>query len=459
VADALIVDDDADHLEGLAELVAREGFTTRTATTLAEARAAIAEAVPNVVLTDLVLPDGNGLDLRCDLEDTCGAELILITGHASVESAVDALRAGVLDYLTKPIDLPRLKTVLANVARTLDFKQEIGSLRGELRRLGRFGKLIGGSTAMQRVYDLIGKVAPTDATAFVVGDSGTGKELVAETIHEMSRRKRGPFLAINCGAVSPTLIESELFGHERGSFTGATQRHRGHFERASGGTLFLDEITEMPIELQVKLLRVLETGMVMRIGGDDALPTDVRVVAATNRSPQQAVADGRLREDLYYRLNVFPISLPPLREREGDVTLLAQHFLATLNEAEGTRKRLGAATLERLERSDWPGNVRELKNTVQRAFIMAEGEINAGCLPDDLGVPVVAATVPVDGASPALAVGTSLGDAERQLIEATLEHYKGDKKKTAEVLGISLKTLYNRLNQYRGSPVSPPLAG
>ncbi len=312
---------------------------------------------------------------------------------------------------------------------------------------------------MQRVYDLIGKVAPTDATVLVVGESGTGKELVAETIHELSRRKRGPFLAINCGAVSPTLIESELFGHERGSFTGATQRHRGHFERASGGTLFLDEITEMPIELQVKLLRVLETGMVMRIGGDEPLPTDVRVVAATNRSPQQAVADGRLREDLYYRLNVFPISLPPLREREGDVTLLAQHFLATLNEAEGTRKRLGAATLERLERSDWPGNVRELKNAVQRAFIMAEGEINAGCLPDDLGVPVVAATVPVDGASPALAVGTSLGEAERQLIEATLEHYKGDKKKTAEVLGISLKTLYNRLNQYRGSPISGSVAG
>ena len=228
------------------------------------------------------------------------------------------------DYLTRSIDLPRLKTVLANVARTLEYTSEIGVLRHELRKLGRFGPMIGASGAIQEVYDLIARVAPTEATVLVTGESGTGKELVAQTIQGLSRRRRGSFLAINCGAVSPNLIESELFGHERGSFTGAAQRHRGHFERASGGTLFLDEVTEMPMELQVKLLRVLESGQVLRIGGDQPVATDVRVVAATNRSPSQAVAEGRLREDLYYRLNVFPITLPPLRERPGDVTLLAE---------------------------------------------------------------------------------------------------------------------------------------
>ncbi len=284
----------------------------------------------------------------------------------------------------------------------------------------------------------------------VTGESGTGKELVAQTIQGISRRRKAPFLAINCGAVSPNLIESELFGHERGSFTGAAQRHRGHFERASGGTLFLDEITEMPVELQVKLLRVLETAQVLRIGGDQPVETDVRVIAATNRSAAQALSEGRLREDLYYRLNVFPIDLPPLRERAGDITLLAQHFLDALNAAEGTQKRFSAAALERLERHDWPGNVRELKNSIQRAYIMAEREVDVSSLPPELGAPPVSAigSAPADD-GPALKVGTSLSEAERHLILATLDHYQGDKKKTAEVLGISLKTLYNRLNVYK----------
>ena len=447
--EALLIDDDPDQLRGLAELVGREGFTTRTAGTLADARTQLRERRPDVVLADLVLPDGSGLELLSTLEEEPGAtQMVLITGNATVESAVEALRRGVTDYLTKPIELPRLKTVLANVARMLDYRGEIGTLRGELRKLGRFGPMIGASAAIQSTYDLIARVAPTEATVLVTGESGTGKELVAQTIRGLSRRRRGPFLAINCGAVSPNLIESELFGHERGSFTGAAQRHRGHFERASGGTLFLDEVTEMPLELQVKLLRVLETGQVLRIGGDQAVETDVRVVAATNRNPAHSLAEGRLREDLYYRLNVFPISLPPLRERAGDVTLLAQHFLEALNAAESTRKRFAPAALERLERHDWPGNVRELKNTVQRAYIMAEREIDPSCLPSELGAPTVGAAPSADG-SPALKVGTSLSEAERQLILATLEHHRGDKKKAAEVLGISLKTLYNRLNVYK----------
>jgi DNA-binding NtrC family response regulator len=449
--DALLVDDDPNQLRGLAELVEREGFTARTATDLATAREALAQRMPDVVLADLVLPDGSGLDLLVVLEEDPGkTQMVLVTGNATVESAVEALRRGVTDYLTKPIDLPRLKTVLANVARMLDYASEIGSLRGELRKLGRFGPMVGASRPMQEVYDLIAKVAPTEASVLVTGESGTGKELVAQTIQSLSRRRRAPFLAINCGAVSPNLIESELFGHERGSFTGAAQRHRGHFERASGGTLFLDEITEMPIELQVKLLRVLETNQVLRIGGDQPVATDVRVVAATNRNPAQSLSAGQLREDLYYRLNVFPIALPPLRERPGDITLLAQYFLDALNAAEGTRKRFTPAALERLERHDWPGNVRELKNSVHRAYIMAEDDIDAANLPSELGAPVVGAgAAPGGDGAPALRVGTSLSDAERHLILATLDHYRGDKKKTAEVLGISLKTLYNRLNVYK----------
>ncbi|HEV7732751.1 MAG TPA: sigma-54 dependent transcriptional regulator [Candidatus Binatia bacterium] len=443
--DALLIDDDATQLSGLAELVEHEGFTTRTAGTLAEARVLLEERTPDVVLSDLVLPDGSGIDLLKDIDPALRTDMVLITGHASVESAIEALRIGVTDYLTKPVDLPRLKTVLTNVTRRLEMKKEIGTLRGELRKLGRFGRLIGASSCMQLVYDLIGKVAPTEATVLLMGESGTGKEIASETVHELSQRRRGPFLAINCGAVSPNLIESELFGHERGSFTGAGQRHRGHFERASGGTLFLDEITEMPIELQVKLLRVLETGSVLRIGGDTPIQTDVRVIAATNRNTSQAVAEGKLREDLYYRLNVFPISLPPLRERGGDIPLLARYFLDLLNEAEQKQKRMSDDAVARLEHYEWPGNVRELRNVIHRAFIMADDEVGLDALPEEVRAPVVPLSIDADEP---LKVGTSLTEVERRLILATLAHYDGDKKKTADVLGISLKTLDNRLNLY-----------
>ena len=306
-----------------------------------------------------------------------------------METAVEALRRGVADYLTKPVDFARVKMVLANLTRTRELKEEIGSLRGELRSLGRFGLLIGASRAMQGVYDLIAKVARTDATVLLTGETGTGKEVVAQTIHRLSRRHKEPFVAVNCGAVSATLIESELFGHERGSFTGADRTHKGVFEQAHRGTLFLDEITEMPVELQVRLLRVLETGTLTRVGGTETLRVDVRVIAATNRRREEAVAAGTLREDLLYRLNVFPIALPPLREREDDVELLAKHFLAELNRAEGAGKQLTRAALARLRAHAWPGNVRELRNVVQRAFIVAE---------DDDRRRVAAAQAPAAGA-------------------------------------------------------------
>jgi DNA-binding NtrC family response regulator len=406
-------------------------------------------------LIDLVLPDGSGMEL---VEEAArlGAQVVLITGHASVETAVDALRRGATDYLTKPVDLARLKTILANVSRTRELQVEIGSLRGELRKLGRFGPLIGASVSMGTVYDLIARVAPTDATVCVMGESGTGKEVVAKAVHELSRRRKEPFVPVNCGAVSPTLIESTLFGHERGSFTGAERLHRGVFEQASGGTLFLDEVSEMPAELQVKLLRVVETGTVMRIGGEEPIRVDVRLIAATNRVPEQAIREGKLREDLWYRLNVFPIVLPPLRERAGDVEVLAEHFLGELNAAEGTAKRWGPSARAVLRRYGWPGNVRELKNLVHRAYILAEDEIGADCLPPDLLGSLVVADVPrVRGSTAELGttfvvrVGSSVADVEQRLILATLEACGGNKQKAAETLGLSLKTIYNRVNAYR----------
>jgi two-component system response regulator AtoC len=436
---ALIVDDDLNFQLGLAELVRQEGFTTSTCSSLREAREALARTPPDVLLVDLNLPDGNGLELVQGIETL--PETVLITGQASIGTAVEALRVGVSDYLTKPVDFARVKTVLANVSRTRELKQEIGSLRGELRKLGHFGPLIGASAPMQKVYDLIARVAPTEATVLITGDTGTGKEIVAQTLHQLSRRSREPFLPLNCGAVSPNLIESELFGHERGSFTGADRVHRGYFERANRGTLLLDEVTETPLELQVKLLRVLETATVMRVGGTEPIKVNVRVIAATNRRPDEAVAQGKLREDLLYRLNVFPIHLPTLAERRDDVDRLAEHFLSLLNKEEGTQKTLTGAAIERLRSHAWPGNVRELRNVVQRAFILAEQDIGVEALP--LGV-----SEPTGASNLQLKVGTSVADAERRLILATLDHYEGDKKRAAETLKISLKTLYNRINVY-----------
>ncbi len=439
---ALLIDDDPELLLVLEELVRREGFDVASVASLQEARDRISREPPDVALIDLVLPDGGGLELLKDLREIPNCDAVMISGEATVDSAIEALRHGALDYLTKPLDISRLKAVLSNVARTRALQEEIGTLRGELRRFGRFGALIGNSTAMQKVYDLVAKVAPTDATVFITGESGTGKEMVAQTIVQLSRRARKPFLPLNCGAVPATLIESELFGHERGSFTGATQQRQGHFERTSGGTVFLDEISEMPIDLQVKLLRVLESGTMMRVGGIEPIPVDVRLIAASNRPPEQAVQDGKLREDLFYRLNVFPIVLPPLRERQGDVSLLAQHFLDQLNAAEGTSKRFSSRALERIQAHRWPGNVRELKNEIQRAFIVSEGTIE---LEEFKDAPAMGGPRPATGS---LDPGASLREVERHHILATLEQCGGDKRKTAQLLGISLKTLYNRLNLY-----------
>jgi DNA-binding NtrC family response regulator len=457
MARALIVDDDVNFRLGLADAVRREGLDVVTASSLAEARREIAAAVPDVVLLDLSLPDQNGMDLLPELEALPEPPgVILVTGQASVDTAVEALRRGVVDYLTKPIDFARVKMALGNLTRTRDLTEEIGSLRGELRSLGRFGLMAGASPAIQRVYDLLAKVGRKDATVLLVGETGTGKEVAAQTVHRLSRRHNEPFVAVNCGAVSASLIESELFGHERGSFTGADRMHRGVFEQAHRGTLFLDEVSEMPAELQVRLLRVLETGTLTRVGGTETLRIDVRVIAASNRRPEEAVAAGKLREDLLYRLNVFPITLPPLRERGDDVELLANHFLGELNREEGTEKRFTAPALVRLRSHSWPGNVRELRNVVHRGFIVSDETIGADALP--LQASVAPAGGEVEAGRLLFRPGTRIAEVEKALIVATLEHFEQDKKRTAEALGISLKTLYNRLNEYgRGRSSLPPL--
>ena len=453
---ALLVDDDTNTLSCLAELVGREGFTVATAATLQAARVRVTERHPDVVLLDLLLPDGNGMDLFDDVKSRAVTEVILITGHASLESSIEALRLGAADYLIKPVNARQLKAILSRVARPADLKTEIKTLREELRGLGRFGRLLGAAPAMQCVYDQIQRVAPTAATVLITGDSGTGKELVAQTIHDLSRRRKQLFLPVNCAAISPQLIESEMFGHERGSFTGATREHKGYFERASGGTVLLDEITEMPVELQVKLLRVLESGVFMRVGSTREIDVDVRVIAATNRVPEDAVAEAKLREDLLYRLRVFPLHLPPLRQRGEDIVLLANHFLDEMNRAESTAKTFVPAVFERLKAYDWPGNVRELRNVVHRAFIMADDGVDEHCLPAELS-----RARPGNGPFFQVRPGSKVADVERQLILATLEQCGGTKEKAAAMLGISLKTLYNRLREYdsRKDPHSGPGSG
>ncbi|NOT33160.1 MAG: sigma-54-dependent Fis family transcriptional regulator [Candidatus Eisenbacteria bacterium] len=440
----LIVDDDEEFRSSLALLLNREGHSIREAGSLEDAKRLLAESTPDVVLVDLGLPDGDGASLLKDEAVAAQSELVVITGNASVPSAIEALRHGATDYLVKPVERSRLRAIFANVTRTRELKTEIRGLKHELRDLGRFGRLVGHSPAMQRVFDLIDRVTRTNASVLITGESGTGKEVVAETIHRMGSRKAARFLAVNCGAIAPSLMESELFGHQKGSFTSADRERRGHFEEANGGTLFLDEVTEMPIELQVKLLRVLETGTITRVGSSEVIPVDVRVIAATNQDPLEAIKARALREDLYYRLNVFPIQLPPLRDRGEDLVMLANQFLAEATERHGVECRWSSEATERLTNYAWPGNVRELRNAVERAVILSDGVIRPESLP---------ASAPIDrhathGPTLEVRVGASIEEVERRLIFATLDQLKGDKRRAAKILGVSLKTLYNRLNAY-----------
>jgi DNA-binding NtrC family response regulator len=460
--DVLIVEDDHASREAMLEWVQANGLEGRAANDLDSGRRAIAQRLPDLALLDLELPDGNGLDLLRELGAAHETEVVMISGRATLDAAIEALRHGARDFLTKPLEMHRLEAIVKSLVLTAELKHEVRALRSELRELGRFGELVGVSPAMQRVYDAIERVAPTDESVFLTGATGTGKELAASTIHYLSRRSSGPFVPVNCAAVPGNLLESAFFGHERGAFTGADKRHQGHFERAHGGTLFLDEITEMPVELQVKLLRVIEASKVTRVGGGRELEVDVRLVAATNRETDAAVREGSLRRDLLYRLLVFPIGMPPLSERDEDVVLLARTFLDRLNREHETTKTYTEAALDRLRRHAWPGNVRELANAVRRAFVLADTHVDAQHLPLDNGTVAGPETgggasgeaygddaTPPTGAGIRLAPGTPIKLAEQRLIEATVGALDGRKREAARMLGISLKTLYARLKLYR----------
>ena len=372
----LIVEDDVATRRGLESAIKELGGQTKSVGTAGEANRAIEDFKPEVLVVDVHLPDGDGIEVfRAAAESDPEREGIVITGQASLDSAVEALRAGISDYLLKPLRPAQLEVVFQRLTARRKLQSEVDSLRDELLETGKLGELIGRSESMMKMFDVVRRVARSSAPVLVTGASGTGKEVVARTIHRLSRRSAMPFVAFNCGAISPTLIESELFGHERGSFTGADKKRIGYFEEANGGTLFLDEITEMGSELQVKLLRVLEARTLRRVGSTQELRVDVRLVSATNRDPEEAIREGKLREDLYYRLNVFPIALPPLADRREDIGLLAEHFRKQIEEQE----REGVvgwdpSALEMLEKYDWPGNVRELRNVVHRAYVMCEGD-------------------------------------------------------------------------------------
>ena len=456
---ALIVDDEPDTSETLAMLIATQGFTVATAGSLRDARRQMALQDPDILFLDLMLPDGSGMDLFREAKALTNTEVVLMTGHASLESSIEALRLGAADYLVKPAHMKQLQGVLSRVTRPSALLAEAAELHVRLERDGHFGQLWGRSAPMREVYEQITRVAGTSATVLVTGESGTGKEVVARTVHDLSRRRGRPFLAVNCGAISPHLIESEIFGHEKGSFTGADRQHHGFFERASGGTLFLDEITEMPLDLQVKLLRVLESGTFMRVGSTQVQETDVRILAATNRSLEQATGSGKLRDDLLYRLYVFPIHLPALRERSEDVPAIAEHFLDQVCKREGQQKRFSPDALARLAGYRWGGNVRELRNIVYRAYVMAPGNtIVNECLPRTAGEPELVRPAADGLPSITVRVGTTLAEVERQITLATLEHMGRHKEKTAATLGISLKTLYNRLKEYSAGADDAPLS-
>jgi DNA-binding NtrC family response regulator len=441
----LIVDDDAEGREALAELTARWGYDVVSAADGAEALRRAIEWHPDVILTDLVMPNMDGLWLlRALRAELPACPVVLLTGRGSIQIAVQAIKEGAWDFIEKPLEVPRLRIVLERALEKKETMREMQLLRRRLAALAPGTDVVGSGPAMQKVFELVKKVAPSGASVVIGGESGTGKEVVARAIHNLSPRKDRPFVALNCSAIPATLIESELFGHERGAFTGADQRRLGCFELAHGGTLFLDEIGELPSELQAKFLRVLEERRIRRLGGRVEVEVDVRVLCATNRDLKEEIRRGRFREDLFFRLGVFSVALPPLRERREDIPLLAHHFIEKFNAETGKHVQgLTPQALEVLQGYAWPGNIRELRNTVERAMILADGEI--------LGVEHLPPDMTPGGQEAAglrLQLGLALDQVEKDYILASLQRNGGNKARTAELLGISEKTLYNKLNRY-----------
>ncbi|MCA9727764.1 MAG: sigma-54-dependent Fis family transcriptional regulator [Candidatus Eisenbacteria bacterium] len=445
----LIVDDQKNLLESLKRVLEGFGYQVAVAPDAEKALDLVDEETPDLIIIDLNLPGKSGQELIDELQErNIESTLVVLTGNASIDSAIWATRRGVFDYLEKPVNADRLRSVADRGVERSSLRKEVAQLRRETMRHGKLHQLVGRAPKMQELYRLIDQIAPTNASVLITGESGTGKEVIARTLHRLSPRSQRPFVAINCAAIPETLLESEIFGHEKGAFTGATAARAGCFEQAHEGTLFLDEIGEMPVDLQSKLLRVLEDQKVRRVGGGKEIGVDARVLAATNANVDGLLESGKFREDLYFRLNVFTLEIPPLRDRREDVPVLAEHFLNEFRNENDTRcASLSEEAIGTLRGHDWPGNVRELRNAIQRAAILcSEGEIQPHHLPPTLRPR--GSGPQSDGKTVTVQVGTSIAETEKALILATLQACGGKKPEAAEILGISLKTLYTRLHDY-----------
>jgi DNA-binding NtrC family response regulator len=460
----LIAEDEPHALMGLAELISGWGYRTQTARDGIEAWEKVLAWEPAIVVTDLKMPRLDGMGLLTRLaEGGAGLDsnlaVVVLTAMGSIEQAVEAMKLGAYDFLQKPVDATRLRTILGNATRQRQTAIELEIARRRLRESGVLGRLVGGSPRMREIFALVEQIAPSSVPVLITGESGTGKELVARTLHELSPRKARPFVAVNCAAIPETLIESEIFGHEKGAFTGAAERRAGCFELANGGTLLLDEIGEMPIGTQAKLLRVLEERKLRRLGARTEQDVDVRVLAATNRDPSDAVAQGHLRADLFYRLNVFNIQMPPLREHLDDLPAMADTMVEEMNEKHSRRVAgVSASMLDRMMAYTWPGNARELRNTIERAVILCpdSAPLDAGHLPPGFGKTQAPATgASYDAGVVPVQVGATVDEAERLLILRTLEATGQNKTRAAEILGVSLKTLHNKLKAYGAARETP----
>jgi len=457
----LIVEDEPNALMGLAELISGWGYRTETARDGVDGFEKAVAWDPAIVVTDLKMPRMDGIGLLTKLSEegsglSANIAVVVLTAMGSIELAVDAMKLGAYDFLQKPVDATRLRTILGNATRQRETEIELEVARRRLRETGILGGLVGSSRPMREIFGLIEQIATSTVSVLITGESGTGKELVARTLHNLSPRKSRPFVAVNCAAIPESLIESEIFGHEKGAFTGAVEKRAGCFELASGGTLLLDELAEMPIGTQAKLLRVLEERKLRRLGARAEQDVDVRVLAATNRDPEKAVADGQLRADLFYRLNVFHITMPPLRDHMEDLPAMADAMIGEMNQKHNRRvSGVAPSMLDRLMSYDWPGNARELRNTMERAVILCPdgAPVDVGHLPPGFGKAQNIATLPSDASIVQVRVGSTVDEAEQALILRTLEAMGQNKTRAAEILGVSLKTLHNKLKEYGRAPV------
>ncbi len=446
----LIVDDDVEHARTVARVVRREGYAATVTHHVNDALAELRKTSFDVVLTDLIMPGKSGVDLMKAMDHLgIPSEVIVMTAFGTVERAVEAMKSGAVDFVVKPI---QRRVLTASVARAIDRRRlvmENEALKSALDEMTGSSRIIGNDPSLRAAVNLVRQAAKSDASVVILGESGTGKELFAHELHEHSLRSQRPFVALHCAALPESIIESELFGHEAGAFTGANRRKIGHIEAAQGGTLFLDELGELSLTSQVKLLRFLQEGEIVRVGGTTPVKVDARVVAATHRDLQEMVREGSLREDLFYRLNVIPVTVPPLRERAGDVGLLATFFLTSHAARQQTALRLSEAALVALNAHHWPGNVRELQNTIERAVVMdTDGVIDCEDLGPEFHQAPTAPTVHIP-------VGTSLADAERRLIQETLAHVGGDKALAASLLGVGRRTIYRKLEDYANDRKQP----